>query len=153
MRFTLDSNILVYAIDSATLDKHGIATDLIIRAMKCDLVLTVQALAEFLAVVRRKFPEQMDEALAQSERWASLTPPVATDWTHVSAAAQFSRKHGFQLWDGIIWHAALSVGAEVFVSEDLQDGFSMNGMTVLDPFAPANAKRLANLLDNAADTA
>jgi predicted nucleic acid-binding protein len=146
VRFTLDSNILVYAIDAATPGRHSIAKDLVVRALKCDLVLTVQALAEFLAVVRRKYPGHIGDALAQAERWASLMPLIATDWSHVFAAAQFSRKHGFQLWDSIIWHAARSAGAAVLVSEDLQDGFSMDGMTVLDPFAASNARRLADLL-------
>jgi predicted nucleic acid-binding protein len=151
VRFTIDSNILVYAIDVATPDKHDRARDLLVRAGKCDAVLTVQALAEFLAVIRRKYPQHIESAAAQADRWCSLFPPIPTNWAHVSAAARFSRIHGLQLWDCIIWQAARSAGASVFLSEDMQDGLSIEGMTVMNPLLPANAGRLAELLERAGD--
>lgn len=152
MRFTLDSNILVYALDVDTADKHGVARDLLSKAPSADAILTVQALAEFLAVIRRKYPQYLVEALAQAERWAALFPLASTGWAHVSAAAELSRAHGLQLWDGIIWQAARSMGASVLLSEDLQDGLSLEGMTVIDPFNPANSNRVAQLVAGLSDT-
>lgn len=147
MRFTIDSNILVYAIDVATPHKHDLARDLLLNAATSDAVLTVQALAEFLAVIRRKYPQHIDSACAQADRWSSLFPPLPTSWEHVSAAARFSRRHGLQLWDCIIWQTARLAGASVFLSEDMQDGLSVEGMTVVNPLLPANAKRLADLVE------
>jgi predicted nucleic acid-binding protein len=147
VRFTLDSNILVYAVDVDATDKHRIANDLLIRAPKADAVLTAQALAEFLAVVRRKYPRHLEDALEYAESWSVLFPVAHTGWVEVAAAARLSRDHGLQIWDCIIWQAARSLGASVFVSEDLQDGLTLAGMTVLDPFKAENKDRLARLLE------
>jgi len=146
VRFTLDSNILVYAVDVDATDKHRIANDLLIRAPKADAVLTAQALAEFLAVIRRKYPRHFEDALEYAESWSVLFPVAHTTWVEIAAAARLSRDHGLQIWDCIIWQAARSLGASIFVSEDLQDGFSTGGMTVLNPFNPRNAEALAALL-------
>jgi predicted nucleic acid-binding protein len=147
VRFTLDSNILVYGVDSGTPEKHAIASDLILRAALSDAVLTAQALAEFLAVIRRKLPAQLPSAAEYADRWAAAFPIVPTTWEHVSAAASFAARHKLQLWDSIIWQGARMAGASLFLSEDLQDGLSLEGMTVLDPFKSDNRERLGTLLE------
>ena len=147
MRFTLDSNILVYAVDSGSPNKRSIARDILVRAMALDAILTTQALAEFLDVVRRKSPASFPAACAQAERWATVFPIATTTWEHVAKAAALAHRHQLQLWDCVIWQSARSLQASLFLSEDIQDGFSMDGMSVLDPFASANAKRLADLLE------
>jgi predicted nucleic acid-binding protein len=147
VRFTLDANVLVYAIDVEAPEKRVIAFDLVVRALTADVVLTIQALAEFLAVVGRKSPAHFDTALAQADEWARIMPLAHTEWSHVSAAAAFAGRYRLQFWDSLIWQVAKSAGAEVFVSEDLQDGLSIDGMTVIDPFNPANADRLARLFE------
>lgn len=146
MRLTLDSNILVYGIDGSTPEKHAIARDLILRAALADVVITVQAMAEFLVVIRRKFPDQQAAARDYADLWAAAFPLIPTTWDHVAAAAAFADRHKLQLWDSIIWQCARSAGASVFLSEDLQDGLSLEGMTVIDPFKPANKDRIAELL-------
>lgn len=146
MRFTLDSNILVYAVDRSDEEKHRIASDIMKRAPLLDAVLTSQVLGEFLNVVRRKRLTAFGLAREQAERWATLFPVVDTSWEHVAIGAAFAERHKMQLWDSIIWQAARSMHASVFLSEDLQDGFSAEGMTVIDPFAAANRDRLGRLL-------
>lgn len=146
MRCTLDSNILVYAIDSGTADKHAVAFDLMARALKADFVLTVQALGEFLAVIRRKYPAHYDSAHAQAARWAQIFPVVPTEWSHISTASNFAARYRLQFWDCVIWQAARSAGASILVTEDLQDGLSLEGMAVVDPFKPGNRERLNKLI-------
>lgn len=146
MRFTLDSNVLVYAVDRGTPAKRAIAHDILKRAIGLDLVLTAQALAEFLNVVRRRSPADFPAACEQAQRWATLFPTGSTTWEYVEKAATLAAKHRLQLWDCVIWQSARSLKANLFLSEDLQDGFSMDGMKVLNPFAPANERDLAELL-------
>jgi len=151
LRFTLDTNVLVYAVDTGSPEKRRIAREIMARAMGLDAVLTVQVLAEFLNVVRRTNPASFPAARAQAERWATVFPVSSTSWEHVAKAAELAERHQLQFWDCLIWQSARALQASIFLSEDMQDGFSMDGMTVLDPFAPANAKRLAVLLEKAAD--
>ncbi|MEO7240524.1 MAG: PIN domain-containing protein [Sphingomicrobium sp.] len=145
--------MLVYAVDEGAADKHLIARDIMIRAMLLDAVLTAQALAEFLNVVRRKNLKAFAAARAQAERWAAIFPVAATSWERIANAAAFAERHRLQLWDSVIWQAARSMHASMILSEDMQDGLSIEGMTVLNPFATGNSDRLAELLTPPRETA
>ncbi len=146
MRITIDANVLFYSIDGEAADKQAIARDILARAPLADAVLTAQALGEFLNAVRRRFPALFPEARVQADWLAGLMPIVATTGEHVRAAAAFAEAHRLQFWDSVIWQVARSAGAVFLLSEDMQDGLSLDGLTVLNPFNPANADRLENLL-------
>lgn len=145
MRFTLDSNILVYAVDVGAGERHAMAADVLVRAMAADAILTTQAVGEFLAVARRKNPSTFVLAASEAARWTTIFPVAPTTSDHLIAAAAMAERFRLQFWDCVIWQAALAGGASIFVSEDLQDGLSIEGMTVLDPFPASNAHRLAAL--------
>lgn len=143
MRFTVDSNILVYALDAASPAKQAVAVRILEKAPFADAVLTAQALGEFLKVVRRKLPRQAHEAVLQASDWVELFLVVPTDWHILRAAAAFSEKHRLQFWDCVIWQAARAGGADIILSEDLGDGLSIEGVTVLNPFNRTNEPRIA----------
>ncbi|MBM3569407.1 MAG: PIN domain-containing protein [Alphaproteobacteria bacterium] len=52
--FSLDTNILVYAADSLSGERHRRACDVIDRAARGPCLLAVQALAEFVRATTRK---------------------------------------------------------------------------------------------------
>lgn len=145
MRATIDSNILVYASAGESGEKHRIASELLIKAMSHDVVMTVQALAEYLNVIRRKHPVHFAAARAQAERWATTFTIVDTTIAHLLNAADFALRHRLQFWDSVIWQAARSAQATLFLSEDLQDGMSLDGMSVLNPFRSENEVRMKAL--------
>lgn len=146
MRLTLDTNILVYAIDGLDPLKQAIAVDTLLRATACDMVVTTQVIGEFLAVVRRKLPHAMPVAIDQVDRLAAIFPPVLTETGHILAAAALADRHRLQFWDSVILTVARSAGVDVMLSEDMQDGATIEGVTLLDPFKPANRRRLEALL-------
>jgi predicted nucleic acid-binding protein len=150
VRFTIDSNVLVYSIDLAFPEKSAIARRILAAAPFADAVLTAQALGEFVKVVRRKFPNQSETARAQANDWAQLLPVVSTTWPTINTAAVFAQRYRLQFWDSVIWQSARSVNAEILLSEDLQDGLTLEGMTVLNPFDPANSDRVEALLQSSA---
>lgn len=46
------------------------------------------------------------------------------------------RSHtGYSWWDCLLLAAALQLGCRYFLSEDLQDGQTIQGLTIVDPFA------------------
>jgi predicted nucleic acid-binding protein len=53
-KVTIDTNLLVYAIDSTDLNKHRTVHTLPDTLVELDTVVSVQALAEFFHVVTRK---------------------------------------------------------------------------------------------------
>ncbi|MEA3015274.1 MAG: hypothetical protein QOD42_3819 [Sphingomonadales bacterium] len=151
MRFTLDSNILVYAMGDIASPKHKLARDILVQAVASDTFLTNQAIGEFLNVIRRKYPARFPEAIEQARSLIQLLQIMETAPERILAGAELSARHKLQFWDSVLWSVAQAAGAKILVSEDLQDGFSLDGMTVLDPFAPANATRLAGLLAGMAE--
>jgi predicted nucleic acid-binding protein len=151
VRFTLDSNILVYAMGDIASPKHTHARDILIQAVASDAFLTNQAIGEFLNVIRRKSPALFPEAIEQARSLIQLFQVMETAPEQILAGAELSARHKLQFWDSVLWSVAQAAGAKILVSEDLQDGFSLDGMTVLDPFAPINATRLASLLAGMAE--
>ena len=146
MRFAIDTNVLVYAFIRDEEQRHVFAADLLIRASMADVVLPAQVLGEFMNVIRRKFPRYADEAAQQGARWAATFPVAATSEAEVLRGARFSIRYQMQTWDAIIWQASVSAGAKYLVSEDMQDGLSIDGLTVIDPFNPANSTLIGALL-------
>ncbi len=146
MRFALDSNILVYAIDSETLEKHSVARRIVERSFLSDSVLVTQTLCEFLNVVIRKYPDRLSEAQVAAELWAELWPAAESTRRDAITAVAYATRYRLQYWDSFILAVARSSGAEILLSEDMQDGLILDGITVIDPFNPANAALLDTLL-------
>jgi len=132
-RATLDSNILIYAELEPDSDKGALAQRMIVQAAPRG-VLTVQALLEFLAVVRRRRPESLPSAMEKVEAWTAVFETAPTTAPVLKAASALVRLHHFQVWDAVIWSAARIAGATVFLSEDLHDGLQLEGLTAINPF-------------------
>jgi predicted nucleic acid-binding protein len=146
LRFTLDSNILVYSLDRIAGDRHQAAIEIVARAATLDSFLTTQSIGECLNVIRRKRLDRFDEAIIQARRWLKAFETVDTPASLLPAAAAFAQQHKLQLWDAILWQVARHAGAEALISEDLQDGLSLDGLTVINPFNSANARLLDAVL-------
>ncbi len=50
------------------------------------------------------------------------------------------------IWDAVILSAAADARCRLLLSEDLQDGFTWRGVTVVNPFASSPHRLLAALL-------
>ena len=59
---------------------------------------------------------------------------VPTDAVLLAAAARFAERYKLQFWDLVIWQASAHGGAAVLFSEDLQDGFEVDGVRAINPF-------------------
>ncbi|MDI1344223.1 MAG: PIN domain-containing protein [Pseudolabrys sp.] len=144
-RVALDSNILIYAELEPESAKGQRAAELILRAAR-DGVIPVQVLGEYLRVIQRRAPAMFAEAVRQTFLYqaAFLTPPT-TDAV-ISKASEIARDHTLQLWDCVVCAAAIDAGAKVLLTEDMQDGRSLTGLRLLNPFAPANDEAIDAVL-------
>lgn len=140
-----DSNVLVYPELDPKSAKGRRAAELLARCQPGGII-AAQALAELLAVVRRKAPDGLEAAVRQVEAYGELFTIVPTGIDIVLAAGGFSDRYQLQLWDSVIWQASRRGGASILLSEDLQDGFSAEGMRVVDPFAAEPSPILRALL-------
>ena len=147
MTFAVDSNLLIYAIDADTPDKQVVAADIMIRGAEQGLVLPAQVLGEFLAVMRRKFPAAVESATMQAKHWSTLHNPVPTAAGHLFEAAHMAQRHRLQFWDSVILAVSRHASARILLSEDMQDGLTINGTTVVNPFIAANRRRVEGLFE------
>jgi predicted nucleic acid-binding protein len=146
-RFSLDANVLVYAADRAAGTRHEQALDILDRAVRRDCVLTLQALAEFFHATTRKRMMAKAEAAAQMRDWTTEFPTVSADSAVLWTALEFAIEGRFGWWDALLLATAERHGCEVVLSEDMQDGASFGGVTILDPFAGDELpERVAELL-------
>ncbi len=63
------------------------------------------------------------------------------------AAADLATDHRLGTWDFVIMSAASRAGCRLLPSEDLQDGFTWGGVTVVNPFAGRPNSLLNAILD------
>ncbi len=142
-RITLDTNLLVYAVDTSAKDKHAKAQKLAALALKTDCVLTLQALSEFYFAVTRKGKLPAAEAKAQVDAWQDLFPVVVAKPSTLNRAitATVSQQIGF--WDAMLWATAEEAGVTLLLSEDFSGGSMLGGVQIVNPLTH---KDLAGLL-------
>lgn len=134
MRFFVDTNVLVYAEDRDAAGKRDRARAIVRTAFRqrCGVV-SHQVLRELFVVATRKLELSAVAARRRVELYARLDL-VSLSLTDLLAAIDLTRLHSFSLWDALIFRAALIGGCEVLYSEDLQDGFRLEGLEVVNPF-------------------
>lgn len=147
MRFTVDSNILVYALDRDDPAKRKIAYNIMSRGRSLDMILTAQALGEFVNVMRRKRSENWDDIVELIGTWTLLFPVAATSEANIRGALIIAERYKLQWWDSVILDVAQSERVSVMLTEDMQDGMSVAGVTLLNPFVSGNESKLAALLE------
>jgi predicted nucleic acid-binding protein len=144
IRAAFHSNILVYAALEPVSPK-GLAAANLVRLATPHGVLAIQALLEFVAVVRRRAPLLTAKAAQQAQAWAAVFETAPTTSLVMSGALKFVTADQFQMWDAVIFAASRAAGATVFFSEDLQDGLSLEGLRVVNPFQRSDAELQALL--------
>lgn len=129
MRAFLDTNILVYAQHD---DRRSARAR---QALAAGGVISVQVLNEFANVLRRKLSRSWDEiAEAVDDVAALLDPPrPLTAETHM-AALVIARQYQLSFYDALIVAAAVEANCALLLTEDLQHGQTIEGLTIQNPF-------------------
>jgi len=140
-RITLDTNILIYAVDRDAGLKHEIARSLIEKAMLMDCVLTVQALAEFYTAATRKKYASHEEVVMFIEDWSKIFPVIGTGGNVLMRALSVVEQDNLSFWDAMIWSAAKEAGCTMWISEDFQDGRTLGGILIRNPFSEIYMKK------------
>jgi predicted nucleic acid-binding protein len=133
-KFTLDTNILIYAIDSSEGSKHKLASKLLLRAAMMRQPLMLQSLNEFAAVVARKrliSASQIVKILRFHEKSFNIIPPNSED---LFAAVHAQQTHNLPFFDALLWATSKRAGCQVMLTEDFQDGRSLDGVHFINPF-------------------
>jgi predicted nucleic acid-binding protein len=150
VRVALDTNVLAYAEGVNGLDMKRTALDLVEKLPENAVLLPVQTLGELFNLLVRKVgrsPAQAREAILS---WRDAFSLIETSTEVILSAADLATDHQLSIWDAVILSAAAEGGCRLLLSEDLQEGFTWNGVTVTNPFAQKkNDLLIALLADNA----
>lgn len=133
-RLTLDTNILIYAIDRSAKDKHERAISIVEQAISLDCVLTLQSLCEFYAAATRKKYADHNEGYNFVKELMSTFPIIESSKKTLSLALKMVDGHSLSFWDSMLWATAKEHGCSLIISEDFQDNFTLGGVKVRNPF-------------------
>ncbi len=153
IRVALDSNILAYlaGVCRTEADEAKIArVREVIAALaeRASLIAPAQALGELFVVLRRAGTEAA-EVRAIVLEIAETLGTAASEARTISAAADLVVDHRLQFWDALIVTAAADAGCTLLLSEDMQHGFVVRGMTIVDPLRATPHAKLAPLVQPA----
>jgi len=147
MMVSFDTNILVYATVADPLAKTMRARDLIARGMRGGSgILLLQTLAEFSSVAIRKARIPVDDIRTTIDAWRAVLPVQGAEDSDLSAALDAVKMHRLAFWDAMLWAAAQRAGVRHLLTEDMQDGFALEGVRFVNPFAPANDPLIDEIL-------
>ncbi|MGA8431825.1 MAG: PIN domain-containing protein [Candidatus Sulfotelmatobacter sp.] len=136
-RFFLDTNIFVYTFDVKASAKAKKAVQLIREAVDTGKgIVSYQVVQEFFNVALRRFTEPMSVAEAEQYLITVFRPLLAI---HSSPAIyinalRIAGKQRFAWYDSLILAAALEADCDTLYTEDFQNGQTIEGLRISNPF-------------------
>jgi predicted nucleic acid-binding protein len=140
-RFSLDSNILIYAEGAVDARRRDIAVAMIFGIGPERIVLPMQTTGETLRWMIRKGGFSRADASRRVLWWMDLCRPAAVSIEAFRSALRLSTEHEFQIWDAVILAVSAEAEVEFLLSEDMQHGFRWSGVTIVNPFILAPEQR------------
>ena len=135
--FFLDTNVFIYHLDSTDPAKHATA-ELIVRDALAEGngCISYQVVQECLNVALRKAEIALPLEAARSYLDTVLAPlmQVPASETLYHRALDIQARWRFGFYDSLIVASALSAGCSTLLSEDLEHGQLIDGLTVVNPF-------------------
>jgi predicted nucleic acid-binding protein len=143
---SLDTNILVYAVDLDAEERHAQARQVVQRASNAHGGLAEQSLFEFFHVSTRKSKATYAHAAVTMrdllQSFTLLLPPQ----TIVEDTLVLRDRYSLSVWDSRLLAVCNAHGCDQLLNEDLQDGAQYGRVIVVNPFNPANANLIGQLL-------
>lgn len=150
MRVALDTNILVYAEGIAPLpadaEKPSAIRTLLPVLPVAGVVIPAQVLGELFRVLVGKAGWPREAARAALLSWSDSYCVADTTATAMKAATDLATVHRLSIWDSVVISVAAEAGCRLLLSEDMQDGFTWQGLTVINPLATPRHPLLTALL-------
>lgn len=146
MTVAIDTNLLAYGEGLNGAVARDQALDVLQRLPAESTLIPVQALGELFSVLVRRAGWSRPKAAAAVLSWGDAYPLIETSNEIMLGAASLSEAHQLGIWDSIILSAAADARCRLLLSEDLQEGFTWRGVTVVNPLAASRHPLLEALL-------
>jgi predicted nucleic acid-binding protein len=150
LRVALDTTILTVAEGAEGHARRLAATELLLKLPRDSTIVPAQALGELALVLVRNLGRSPESARDAVVGWHNTFPVIGTSPEILLAAADLFATRPVSLWEAVILSAAIAANCRLLLSLNFTDGFNLNGLTVVDPFAEPRHE-LIELLLNASD--
>jgi predicted nucleic acid-binding protein len=130
----VDSNVLVYWVDGSDPAKQQRAS-LWIEELWKDRSgrISFQVLQEFFFAATKRRPEVVEKIRAEVRNLLAWHP-VSIDPPLLELAWKIQDRYHLSFWDSLIVAAAKAASCRWLLTEDLQAGQTIDGITVINPF-------------------
>ncbi|CAN5485709.1 PIN domain-containing protein [soil metagenome] len=133
----IDTNIFIYHLDTTDARKHKVAERIVREALETgNACISFQVVQECLDTALRKAKVALDPQAARSYLDIVLVPlmqvPASAALYH--RALDVQTRWRFSFYDSLIVAAALAAGCTRLISEDMQHGQQIEGLTIHNPF-------------------
>ena len=135
-RYFIDTNILIYAHDTAAGEKHERAKALVEELWETRAgVVSTQVLQELAVNLRRKSKNPPDAKATREIVSDYLAWQVVVNGADsILEALEIEARYQVSFWDALVIQAAHAAGADILYSEDLSNGQLYGDVTVRNPF-------------------
>jgi predicted nucleic acid-binding protein len=133
----LDSNVLIYALDPADSAKRRIADVIVSGGITSgQATISFQVVQEVLNVVTSRLSAIVSDDDRLEYFHTVLMPlwKVSPSPGMYRSALALRSDYGFSFYDSLIVAAALESGCDRLLTEDLQHGQQIEGLTIHNPF-------------------
>jgi len=132
----VDTNILVYAHDLDAGNKHDQAAEIVSQLWESrNGVLSTQVLQEFYVTLTRKVSSTLSKLEARKlVQKYSHWQLVLNDPSLITQASEIEESNSISFWDALIVSAAYSQNVPTILTEDLNHGQIIEGISIKNPF-------------------
>lgn len=144
---SVDSNIFVYLLDDGAPEKQAVAADVIAAAAARNTPVALQVVGEAQNAARRKLkaPPFVAAQFARNILTAFDTLPAAAADADVALGQLAAGRMSY--WDALLIACLRRHGCTALLTEDLQDGSTMLGVEIVNPFGASGlSSRAVELL-------
>jgi predicted nucleic acid-binding protein len=146
VKVALDTNILAYTEGTNGVEMKEKALDLIQQLPAGSVVLPTQVLGELFNVLLLKAKKSPVIARTAILTWRDAYVVSDTSATVIVKAVDLATDHKLRIWDSVVLAGTAEAGCRLLLSEDLQEGFTWQGVTVANPFSATPHPLLEALL-------
>ena len=143
----IHTNVLACAEGAGDEARRAQAVALLTGLPDLAVILPVQVLSELYRVLVGELGQPPAQARETALRWSDAYAVRDSTWGAPQSAFDLSAAHGLTIWDSLILSVAAEQRCRVLLSEDMQDGFTWHGTTVIYPFAQPVNTLLGGLLE------
>ena len=132
-KYFIDTNLFIYLFTKSDLDKKECVYNLLKEHKNVNFVISTQVIKEFTAVMLRKFKIDPFKLKSIIDNMSEFEV-VETDVLTIKKAIDIMVINQLSFWDSLIISAAKSANCSVLLSEDMNNGQAIDGVTILNPF-------------------